>query len=103
MTIELHLEASDKILSSTLALELFRICQEAFQNIIKHAKANRLKLFVDFDKGIIVINDDGKGFNLMDYEAGYGLSNMKNRIQKLGGTCELESQVGIGTTVSLKF
>ncbi|MEI9960384.1 MAG: hypothetical protein WDM76_04410 [Limisphaerales bacterium] len=48
-------------------------------------------------------HDDGAGFELSDGISGHGLSNMKQRLQNIGGGCFVESKPGCGTTVRLRL
>jgi signal transduction histidine kinase len=85
-------------------LIIFRIIQEAFNNIIKHAAAANAKLLVHYnaEKLIITISDDGKGFDktLTGINRQAGLKNMETRIKLLKGTMDISSQVGKGTALS---
>ena len=51
----------------------------------------------------IVVQDDGCGFRTDDHSAGNGLTNMKRRLEKIGGSCDIESQPGRGTRVSFRW
>jgi signal transduction histidine kinase len=88
-------------------LIIFRIIQEAFNNIIKHAAAVKTELVVHYNESelTIRINDNGRGF-----ETGFtnsnrqaGLKNMDTRIKILNGVMELNSQPGKGSTLLFKI
>jgi signal transduction histidine kinase len=90
-----------------LKIVLFRVMQEAFHNIAKHGKAQRVCLTLGKAGGRIelVIEDDGRGF---DPEAvasghnagsGFGLTGMKERTELSGGSFSIHSRIGKGTTV----
>ena len=87
-------------------LVVFRVIQECFQNIIKHAQANHVLVTFTYqlDSFDVVIKDDGSGF---DYHPGspasegLGLMNIFNRIHLVGGEVTLNSALGVGTTVKL--
>jgi len=87
--------------------EVLRIAQEALQNALKHARASRVAVRLRADGGRLVleIEDDGDGF---DPNAGgirsrrLGLTSMEERAQRLGGTLEIRSARGSGTTVRLE-
>ncbi|MEO6611820.1 MAG: ATP-binding protein [Chitinophagaceae bacterium] len=85
-------------------LIIFRIIQEAFNNIIKHSGATKTKLILHFNasKLTIVINDNGNGFykdlTLSNRQA--GLKNMETRIRILKGEMKIESKPGTGTILS---
>jgi signal transduction histidine kinase len=49
------------------------------------------------------VHDDGAGFQPVEGVSGHGLSNMKQRLQNIGGSCTVESKPGGGTTVRLRL
>ena len=86
---------------------LYRIVQEALTNVLKHAEARRVSLILEHRDGyaVAVIEDDGKGFdaeavmNAPMTERRLGLLGMQERVALVGGTLEIESSPGAGTTV----
>ena len=97
---------SEIILSSTQALNLFRVVQEAIQNTIKYAEANKIEvIFTDTDNGIqLTIKDNGKGFDISTAQMGNGISNMKFRCKEAGALFSLLSnESGTSITCSLPF
>ena len=86
-----------------LKVTLYRIVQEAIQNVIKHASAN--KIDITFAKTAemlnLNINDDGKGFNTLKGKKGIGLKNMESRILKHNGIFRINSKEGQGTSVNI--
>jgi signal transduction histidine kinase len=85
-------------------LIIFRIVQEAFNNIIKHAEAQHTKLSLHYNEAnlYITISDDGNGFDTTIKPAirQAGLKNMETRIKMLGGAMNIRSRPGHGTTLS---
>jgi signal transduction histidine kinase len=79
--------------------------KEAVHNIIKHAKASEVIVRITFVAGLLTISiqDDGCGFQLAGNQEGNGLTNMKQRLENLGGSCSIESQPGCGTTVFIRL
>ncbi len=79
--------------------------KEAVHNIIKHAGAPEVTIRVEFTDEFldISIQDTGSGFRPADKISGNGLSNMKQRLQNIGGSCSVESTPGVGTTVRLRL
>jgi signal transduction histidine kinase len=73
--------------------ELFRIIQEAVQNVVKHAHATALaiQLFRHDQQLAVTIEDDGRGFNTTQSNGGIGLANMRARAAAVGGTLEISS------------
>jgi signal transduction histidine kinase len=79
--------------------------KEAVHNIIKHAKASEVTLRIAFSDDLleVSIHDDGSGFLPARETAGNGLSNMKRRLQNIGGSCSVESNPGRGTTIRMSL
>lgn len=88
---------------------LFRILQEAFTNIAKHAVAKQIHVCVRFEDPFIrmVIKDDGSGFHMNDSGMGKGLKSqlglhgMRQRATMVGGELTVESNLGRGTTITV--
>lgn len=93
-----------------LELHLFRIVQEAINNITKHARANSVKLQIQSRKNSVVlkIQDDGKGFDVKaprktaKMRHGLGLTNIRERALSMNGICEITSVPGRGTAISVR-
>jgi signal transduction histidine kinase len=83
--------------------ELLRIMQEALNNILKHAHAKHvdIQLFKHDKQLVITIEDDGRGFDETNHQAGIGLANMRARAESLDGTMEVSSKPGQGTSILL--
>jgi signal transduction histidine kinase len=90
-------------------IALYRVVQEALNNIIKHSGAKHFNVqLVKAEKVIrIIISDDGKGFDSEKYsrmgnmpgEGGYGLLNMRERISNLNGIFKIDSSKNTGTII----
>lgn len=107
LTFQVNLVGQNVLLSSTLALTLFRIIQEAIQNSLKHAKATEILINGQFndEKGNVEITDNGAGFdtNQAIKAESYGLNNMKQRIEDLAGNLKIDSRPNEGTKITLEF
>jgi len=93
-----------------VAITLYRVIQEAFNNIVKHAKAKNVKIDLLLKAGEInfTIEDDGLGFNAEEFfkEANVdklGLRGMKERVDLLSGKFFLQSKLKSGTKISVTF
>ncbi|MEO5592937.1 MAG: PAS domain S-box protein [Chitinophagaceae bacterium] len=88
---------------SNLAIGLFRIYQESLTNVARHANAKTVfaQLEVENKQLILKITDDGKGFDTSNigHKKTLGLLGMKERTLMMGGSYEIKSQPGKGTTV----
>jgi signal transduction histidine kinase len=87
--------------------EIFRIAQEALQNVLKHANAQHVVVRLGSGEGgvLLEVEDDGVGFDPDAPETRsrrLGLTSMEERAQRLGGTLEIRSAPGAGTTVRLE-
>ena len=82
-----------KKLSSVEGMNVYRTIQEAINNSIKYANATIISVSVKLqdDKTIIIIKDNGKGFDKETNESGNGLKNMQKRMEEIGGKFDLES------------
>ena len=105
--IEPDVEIGESEVPKFLKTVIYRISQEALNNIAKHSKAGCVCLSLQkIDNTIqLTIQDDGQGFDLMETVAidgtrkGLGLTSMTNRAQLSGGCCKIESILGKGTVV----
>jgi len=92
-------------LSPVKALHSFRILQEACANAIKHAKPATILVngFANQQYLVLVVQDNGQGFDMSDIKYGYGLKNMMKRAGEMGGTLEVSSMRDAGTTITLRW
>jgi signal transduction histidine kinase len=90
-------------LSLQSSYQLYCIVQESLTNIQKHAQASKVSIEGSIVSGgtILKICDNGRGFNIYRSHAGFGLRNMKERVQCLGGDFNLDSEVGRGTEIKI--
>ena len=90
-------------LTSISGMNIYRTIQEAVNNAIKYAGASQISVAVNAlaEKITIQIHDNGIGFDQETTEKGNGLLNMEKRIEEIGGIFNLNSKIGIGTTVSI--
>ena len=94
--------AGERPLPPEIQVALYRIVQEALNNITKHAGASRatITLQVDINDVTLAIQDNGRGFDVADKPVqSLGLSIMQERAQKIGADLTIESQIGEGTTI----
>jgi len=86
--------------------EVIQVAREALANVARHAAATtcRVSLRYEAPLAVLEIDDDGRGFDTASVSGhGYGLANLRDRAGGLGGTVEVTSQPGQGTTVRLAF
>ncbi len=106
---DLHVELEDRTEgrrpSADIESVAFRIVQEALNNAVKHAGASsiRIVLTVDADAFAAEVSDDGRGFDPSSSTVGIGLLSMRERAELMGGSLQLVSEVGSGTTICLRL
>jgi signal transduction histidine kinase len=88
-------------LSPELETAVYRLVQEALTNVVKHARAERVEVVVRAGGGRVelTVSDDGRGFDPGVPHSGFGLIGMQERVVLAGGSLELRSAPGEGTTV----
>jgi len=86
---------------------LYRIAQEALTNVAKHANASNVEIILERrgSNVLLVVEDDGKGFETGSERSGhgFGLLGMRERAALVGATLEIESSPGAGTTIFLRM
>ena len=87
------------------ALQVLRLMQEALSNVLKHARATRVRLATRRHERYVEIRveDDGQGFNVDIAPRGRGLRSQQRRAQRLGGSLDLDSTPGHGTRLCLRL
>ncbi len=93
-------------INKTIEINIFRICQEALTNIIKHAEATTVDIRIERENDGVSIRviDNGIGIapKILHNQLSMGLLNMKERAALSGADLNITSSAGIGTTVELK-
>ena len=100
-------EIKFSLFNETMRVEMYRIIQEAIQNIVKHAKATVVSVSFILKDDILQINiiDDGVGFNTEKKNKGIGLKNIASRVLKLEGELKINSPLysNKGTEFDIKI
>ena len=118
--LDVQVEATRSRMTEHVETAVYRTAQEALQNVAKHANARnvRVRLYLQRDKMVLEVADDGTGFDpaaigangaaaaaagaaLASQPTGFGLAAMRERAELLGGKLELASAPGRGATVRL--
>jgi len=105
--VETKVDIQESDISNPVKTVIYRVLQEALNNISKHSKTTLVNVSLQKKKGKVefTIQDHGRGFDvdellsLKSYEKGLGLSGMKERTHLSGGSFSIESTTGIGTTI----
>ncbi|HEX5152375.1 MAG TPA: two-component regulator propeller domain-containing protein [Parafilimonas sp.] len=95
----------DNRLQKDYELALYRITQELINNVLKHAEAKHVSLQIGRrdEKIILMMEDDGKGFDVHAHKTGYGLQNLDARSKLMHGMMTLDSHLGKGTSVLIEI
>ena len=109
--IEQQINVQEDEISPSLKIVIFRIIQEALNNIAKHSKADFVNLSLTKNNGMIevCVRDNGQGFDvneelsLKKSKGGLGLSSMEQRAKSSGGCFKLESNEGAGTLIRVSW
>lgn len=107
LKVNLYIDGFAEKLDNNIETVLYRVIQEAVNNVIKHAAANQLdiSLIREMDMISVTIEDNGKGFDrsMVQNGDGIGLKNIQSRITFLKGTVEWDAAVGRGTAVVINI
>ena len=106
ITIEVQGEEANPRLAASVELALFRIAQEALNNVAKHAQASQVVLSESVNRNTVRLDiaDNGVGFDLKQVRQPegrhrWGLMTMSERAMAVGGQCRIDSHSGAGTRV----
>jgi signal transduction histidine kinase len=102
--LEVELEIDPELtLAPDEQIEVFRIVQEGLANVRKHASARRAEVLIGDQDGrrVVLVRDDGAGFDGQEQPAGQGLKNLRVRAAAIGGAFALRSEPGGGTAVEV--
>jgi len=85
---------------------VFLAFREALNNVVRHSGATEVRLIIEVSEGklIILVADNGHGFDLATKSSGgEGIQGMRHRLEHLGGDCDIRSRPGAGTEVDLRL
>ena len=95
------------VLPAEVQVAIYRVCQEALNNVAKHAKASQVEIDVRHEpSGLeLHIRDDGRGFDTSEQmpPGHYGLSMMRERAETVGALLTVTSQLGHGTELMIRW
>ena len=101
--------AAGRVLTPRSEVQLLRVVQEALTNVRKHAGAYHADVTLSEDGGVVTLEvaDDGSGFDPARVELaldhGFGMTAMRERVEQIGGTLEVDTQPGTGTRVIVRL
>ena len=111
LELETHVDVCEEEIAAPLKTAIYRIVQEAFNNVVRHSDARKVSLVLRRRAGYLElqVHDDGAGFDAAERgvadesERGLGLATMRERAEVTGGRFALRSEPGRGTTVSVAW
>ena len=107
LTVDLDFEAGRSVTRHAEDVEtaIYRIVQESLNNALKHAGTDAVVVDVVEAEGTIAVRvtDEGRGFDTASQATGFGLVGIRERAGLLGGTAEIDSVPGVGTTVTARL
>ena len=104
MFTEIAVTGKERRLEPHIEIGVFRVVQEALNNVVKHAEASSVRVRVEFAPAAVavVVEDDGKGFEVSEGEiptGHFGVMGMRERVQLLEGKLQIKSALRRGTRV----
>ena len=114
MNVELDLDQRDPEteelwhtgLSEELRLSIYRVAEESLNNVLKYAGASRVLIILRHPEPLTVtmtVEDNGRGFDQTETSPGFGILSMQDHCGSMGGSLEVVSEVGKGTSVVATF
>ncbi|HLB23335.1 MAG TPA: sensor histidine kinase [Dehalococcoidia bacterium] len=105
LPVDLHVSGEPHRLPLATSAALYRIVQEGLGNIFRHARASKVEIGLGFTDGAVslTIADDGIGITEQDPggRVGYGMGNLRRRVEDLQGTVDVYSEGGSGTRIEV--
>jgi signal transduction histidine kinase len=101
---DVTLDETMESLPRSTAIALFRVVEEGLDNVLRHARAKRVRIALQNENGrhVIRLSDDGLGIDLSDpSRSRHGLTGMRHRIEALGGEFTIDSGAEKGTTLTI--
>ncbi len=101
--IVLDIEEREMPLPAEVQIAIYRIAQESINNVVKHSQASQLRISLTYQPEQInlMIEDDGKGFDVEHQTAGFGQSIVRERAKAIGAHLTIDSEPGKGTRIKL--
>ena len=105
LAVDVHVDAALASLLSSRSADIVQLTREALSNVARHAQATRatVRLARRRTRAVLLVEDDGVGFDAGGDSKGHGLRNMRQRAATLGGKLDVTSETGKGTTLRISF
>ena len=101
LVVELNCAKASSLVTEDEALVLYRVAQEALNNVLRHSKATKANIALEYSetRAKLVISDNGRGFDLKANSDGIGLVGMRERLRAVGGEFRIFSAAENGTEI----
>lgn len=95
----------EKRFDEKIEISLYRICQELVNNVVKHSNAQHLsvQLILKAPYLVLIVEDDGKGFDSKEKQGGIGLMNIHSRVNTVNGKINYEASESAGTVATVRI
>lgn len=109
ISVECSLQGNHEYLTVAKKSAIYRIINESLANAVRHSKGDQLMILLNMERELVSlkISDNGVGFDVREFKTsnrvGLGLKNITNLTEVLGGTINLYSEIGVGTTIEIKI
>lgn len=105
ITLDFHSGLNKLRLPPPVETAVFRIVQEALTNVLKHAQASRVSVMLEYryDELLVIVEDNGRGFQAEVETDGLGLIGIHERVALVKGKLNIESAPGLGTTLVIRI
>ncbi|WP_176762005.1 sensor histidine kinase [Natronincola ferrireducens] len=107
ITVDFEIKGEEELIPNPVKKAFFRLIREATGNAVRHGRCKEIQVEIHVEKGkiVLMVRDDGKGFNFSALQqtqhSGLGIGNMKNLVEAFGGEFQLYSQLGNGTKIHI--
>ncbi|HMK05154.1 MAG TPA: PAS domain S-box protein [Ferruginibacter sp.] len=103
MPCEFNSSCNEDDMTEEIKTDFFRICQEALTNVIEHAQATSVEVYLEENDDDIRLSiiDNGRGFDIAPQTPGPGFTSMQQRAESINGRLQVQSEAGRGTRVCL--
>ncbi|MFA7627193.1 MAG: two-component regulator propeller domain-containing protein, partial [Candidatus Kapaibacterium sp.] len=101
---DFYIQEKKKQFPKYVKIHIYRVVQEVLNNAVKHSNCSKISFqMLSYPKNLlIIIEDNGRGFNPATSKSGMGLKNLQSRITLINGKIDIDSQTNHGTTITIE-
>ncbi|NNC75481.1 MAG: sensor histidine kinase, partial [Acidimicrobiia bacterium] len=103
IAVEVAMEGDLEHLPNTVVDDAIALVREAVSNALRHSESSLVNVVIERqpDDLVVLVSDEGKGFNPDEHTVGMGIGNIRTRATRAGGQATISSGAGSGTTVKV--